>query len=437
MGMKILIQGSGGREYSIASHAASYGHDVYVTPGNPAIESMGIGRNVPYSGPSDCASYAEKGGFDLVIAGPEDPLAAGLGDLMKERGVPFFGPLMGHAKAESDKGYWHELLETTGLMPGGKVFQCRAAAKRYLSEFPPDKYVIKSTELRAGKGVYLPNTAEEQNKALKRIMSPSGWGDPVLLQERVEGVELSSMTIVGKGHQYVTLASSKDNKAVGINEFGLDPRLNTGGMGTESPHPVVPEATFIDMIDRYVDVPIELLEADADIGPFVGVLYNGLIKDRDNLWILESNIRYGDPEIQPILMRTRSDLTKYMKAAVDGKLSDMPPLKIDPRPAVYLVIATPGYPTSEYKKHTGKPIRGIDIVKRTDGMDICFAGVGMDDDGKLVNSGGRVFGVGLLGDSRDQAWDELYGIVDGGNGIGLGNGAADTQFRKDLKDAIS
>lgn len=453
--MKILLQGSGGREYALAQNFAEHGHAVVGSPGNPAFRIMGIGDTHPYAGPEGFADYFVTGGFDLAVAGPEGPLRDGLGDIMHDRGLPFFGPRRAHARAEWDKGYLHELLESSGVMPPGQVSRSRKVARTYLHQHwkNGERYVIKSTELREGKGVIVPATVDEAYAAVDKIMlpPPQGWGDHVLLQRRLEGhspteAELSTMTIVGRGQGHASertrnFESSKDNKPIGPNPLGLDPRMNTGGMGGDSPHPVLFPDEFQELLHSHTVPLIQAVEEDALAGEMVGVVYNGLMRQTNlgghPIRILESNLgRFGDPETQYLLSRLKSDLAAYLKAAVEGGLSLLPPLEFDPRPSATLVFATPGYPTSEYSKHTGKRLRGLDMVDRNPNMKAFFAGVGddKDDKGKLVNTGGRVFAVSLLADTREHAWDELYGLVDGGKGIGIGDGPQDVHFRPDLKN---
>ncbi|MBL7160829.1 MAG: hypothetical protein ISS93_03200 [Candidatus Aenigmarchaeota archaeon] len=449
--MRVLIQGSGGREYALALHASEHGHYVTVSPGNPAIKIMGIGDTVPYTDPEGFAKYFEENGFELGIAGPEDPLKDGLGDIMHDRQLPFFGPKRAHAKAEWSKGYLAELLKGTGLMPKSGYFKTSIAAMKYLNanwHTDLNKLVIKSNELRAGKGVILPNSLTEATDAVDGIMAPPphGLGDDCLIQDRLYGIELSSMVIAGQG-DCIQLPSSIDNKPVGMNNFGLDPKLNTGGMGAESPHPHISEKEFEKLLETHTVPLVDAVENDAAVGGVIGLVYNGMIKQEKNgpTWkskaikgkkvkILESNLgRFGDPEAQPVLMRVRSDLAKYMLAATHGQLDSMPPLEIDPRHAVYVVMATPGYPTSEYKKQTGRSLRGIERVKAHPDAEVFFAGVG-ERDGKLINTGGRVFGVGMLGETREEAWEKAYDLIGYGDGVGIGSGKEDTQFRWDLHE---
>ncbi|MBI4181561.1 MAG: hypothetical protein HY520_01165 [Candidatus Aenigmarchaeota archaeon] len=440
--MRILVQGGGGREYALASHFAGHGHKVVGSPGNPAFRLRGIGDTRPYTTPQDFADYFAQGGFDLAVAGAEGPLRAGLGDIMHDRALPFFGPRRAHARAEWDKGYLHELLEGTGLMPPGKVCRSRTAAVRFLrEEWRNAPYVVKSTDLREGKGVYVPADLGEALRDVDKVMLPSvqGWEDHVLLQKKLEGAELSTMTITGRGkgpykERTVNLASSRDNKPVGPNRCGLDPRLNTGGMGGDSPHPTVPPVAFNNLLGTRTIPLIRAVEDDAGAGQMVGLVYNGLMRvPFDGYLILESNLgRFGDPEAEYVLPRLQSDLAPHLLAAVNGTLGEQPPLVWDPRPSATLFFTTPGYPTSAYKQHTGKPLRGLDAVQGHPDARVFFAGVG-ELDGELVNTGGRVFAVSLLAGTREKAWDDLSGLVDGGRGIGIGDGPEDAHFRADLE----
>jgi phosphoribosylamine--glycine ligase len=449
--MKILVQGGGGREYALASNFAKHGHKVVGCPGNAAFKYMGIGDTHPYEGSEQFAGYFEEGKFDLAVAGGEDPLRDGLGDIMHYRGLPFFGPRRLHARAEWDKGYLHDLLAPLGLVPHGRVLRAREGAIHYLKSIwrpeEGEEYVVKSTALREGKGVFVPDTLDEAVNAVNKVMlpPPKGWGDDVLIQRKLTGEELSTMTIVGRGNMNYKLRtknfeSSKDNKPVGPNNFGLDPRLNTGGMGGDSPNSYIDPYRFDELLYTHTIPMIKALEEDADIGQMVGLVYNGLMIQermvRDRVKIIESNCgRFGDPEAQYLISRLKSDLTLYLKAAVDGELHKLPDLEFDPRPSATLIMATPGYPTSEYKNHTGKRLRGLDIIKKTPDMHVFFAGVG-EQDGHLINIGGRVFAVSILGRNREEAWNDLYKIVDKGRAIGIGDGPEDVHFRLDLRDPL-
>lgn len=452
--MKIAQLGGGGREYALARNFVKHGHEVVGFPGNAGFMYLGAGTH-PYEGPEQFADYFEKNGFDLAVAGPENHLEEGLGNLMQERELPFFGPRRAHARAEWDKGYFHQLMMGTGLAPPGAVFRSRIAAEEYLrSQWGDGKqYVVKSVELHGGKGVFVEDTIAGALEALELVMTPKpqGWGDDVLLQRRMKGTglnggEFSTTTILGIGgsdydSRTVNFDSSMDNKPVGPNRFGIDPKLMTGGMGGDSPHPSIGREEFDELLDTHTIPMIKRLEKDAGIGQSAGFVYNGL-RMQINLVgkkarFQESNFgRMGDPEAQYLLSRLRSDLAKYLKAAVDGSLGDLPPLEFDPRPSVTLAMCTPGYPTDAYKENRGKPLRGLEIVEANPNMIVFFAGVG-EDDGKLVNTGGRVFYVSYLADTRDEAWDVLYGIVDGGRAIGLGDGPEDVHFRLDLKNPMN
>lgn len=446
--MKILIQGGGGREFALAENFAEHGHTVTGAPGNEGFVYAGIGDRKPYRNPKQFADVFERGGYDLAVAGGEGPLEAGLGDLMRELGLPFFGPSRYHSRAEWDKAYLHDLLRTTGMMPKGVVFRSRVAARDYLAQHWCDSgYVVKSTALREGKGVYVPNSLDEALAAVDNVMAPppQGLGDDVLLQERARGTEFSTMTIVGKGEgglpgRSLNFQSSRDNKPIGPNTLGIDPRMNTGGMGGDSPHPDLDPQAFDNLLYSHTGPMVRLLEDDARIGPLVGLVYNGMMhlyqrpeEGRQSL-ILESNLgRFGDPEAQYTLSRLRSDLALYLNAAVDGTLGDLPPLDFNPRPSATLVFATPGYPTADYKAHLGKRVRGLDALERNPDVRIFFAGVEKDGP-HLKSSGGRVFAVSVLKDTRKDAWEELYGMVDEGRGIGLGSEPDEVFYRRDLLD---
>lgn len=440
--MKILQQGGGGREYALAKIFAEHGHTVVGCPGNDAFRLKGIGDTHPYQGPEAFAAYFEADGFDLAIAGSEDPLAAGLGDVMHDRELPFFGPRRPHARAESDKAYFQRLLDGRPIMCPGVVCYTRQEAHHLVDDDPTGTaYVIKAAGLHGGKGVWVPDNLEEAHQYVDRA---AALGEPIVLQRRMigdglNGGEFSTVTILGygdHGDRARNLPSSIDNKQVGANQFGLDPRMNTGGMGGDSPHPDMDVLEFDRLLDSHTSVLVRVLENDANIGPAVGFIYNGM-RCQQNLGgepvrFQESNFgRLGDPEAQYLLSRLRSDLAVYLHHAVRGTLHETPPLEFDDRPSATLVFANPGYPTKELADRWGKPLRGETLIDTDPNMRAYYAGVS-EDGGRLRATGGRVFAVSLLADTRQEAWEQLYEATDGGRAIGIGDGPEDVHFRQDL-----
>ena len=461
--MKIAILGGGAREFALGRNFLKHGHQVVGVPGNAGFRYFGMDTH-PYQGAENFAGYFEIEKFDLAVAGQEAYLKEGIGDVMHDRGLPFFGPRRAHARAEWDKGYLHELLKGTGLMPDGKVFRSRTKAIEFLERnWKYGRMVGKSTSLREGKGVIVEDNFSQMLAGVDSIMRPPplGWGDDILFQEKLYGPEISTMTLAGKGMQLVNLPSSKDNKAVGENGFGLNPKRNTGGMGAESPHPHVGQEEFDRLLETHTKPLIEAVRDDAGCGDVIGAVYNGMMRKtvEGPVLILESNLgRFGDPEIEAVLMRLAgNDMARYFKAAVDGSLGELPPLVVDPRTAVMGFLCTPGYPTAGYKDNIGKALRGLEHLQGEEAVPF-LAGVRDEggnptsdthtgnsseftavrrslpvrSEGSLVNFGGRVLGVGVFGDNREEARERFYSEIDGGNRIGIGEGRADTQFRADL-----
>jgi len=443
---KVLIVGSGGREAAFAWKLNREGHDVYIAPRVVGIDYLGIGQNVEIDAGNtpELADYAEKEKIDLTIVGPEAPLCNGIADEFQRRGLSIFGPTSRYARLEGDKIFMSELLQAKRIpTPYGKGFTTHTAVLEYIRQYyhMTGPVIAKARGLHGGKGVLITETRESTIKAVNKIFSQFGFKDDVLLQRYLKGEgfrEASSTTLVGGG--FVTLASSKDYKPVGENKFNIDPTLNTGGMGSLSPNPWIDQELeeFID--DKIVGPTIKAVDGDVDEGDYAGVLYGGLMLtpgETNPVQVMEINVRAGDPEIQPILMRMKSPLLPYLEAAADRRLDDClkeNPIEWDSRKAAGVVLATPGYPTGEYKKHTGHEFHGILSLKDREDAVLFPAGLGVDD-AKFVNAGGRIAWVGCLGDTWEEAVGKAYDAIGEGESIGMGR--EHTQFRADIgQDAL-
>ncbi|MCS7304175.1 MAG: phosphoribosylamine--glycine ligase [Thermoguttaceae bacterium] len=400
--MKFLVVGSGGREHALAwkLRQSPLADRVFVAPGNAgtAIDA----ENVPIQA-DDLAGlvrFAKQEKIDLTVVGPEAPLAAGIVDLFTEEGLKIFGPTKAAAELESSKIFCKHLLRSAAVPTAEfHTFASRQEAVQFLTAREDEPVVVKADGLAAGKGVFVCENRQQALQALDRLGNELEFGTAgqrVVLEERLHGEEASVLAITD-GRTLVTLPPAQDHKPA----YDGDRGPNTGGMGAYSPTPVVP-TDMLHWIEEHILVPT--VHAMHRAGrPFRGVLYAGLIITRQGPKVLEYNVRFGDPECQPLMMRLQSDLAEVLLAAVEGRLDRIEPLRWDPRPAVCVVMASAGYPGA-YKK--GFPIRGLDEAANVPNTKIFHAGTALTPEGQIVTAGGRVLGVTALGDSVAQA--KLY-----------------------------
>ncbi len=399
--MKILVVGNGGREHAIATRLAeSPGADVMITLGNGGTAD--VARPVPIK-PSDVdgiVRFAVDNAVDLVAVGPEAPLAAGLADRLISAGVTVFGPVAAGAMIEASKAFSHEVMEAAGVPAARtKTFIDAAEALEFLSTCPIPT-VIKADGLAAGKGVVIAMSREEALDAARAFMLDRTLGDAgtkLVVEEFLVGEEASFMVITD-GRTIRPLASARDHKRI----FDGDRGPNTGGMGAYSPTPLVSAENEGMLIDRVIRPVIDELARRGIT--YRGVLYAGLMITADGVKVLEFNCRFGDPETQPVLTRFRGDLGAVMAAAAQGRLDEVD-FSFDPRPAVCVVLAAPGYPGSVA---TGQVISGLEDAARVPDVKVFHAGTKLDDSGRVVVSGGRVLGVTALGETCAAARDAAY-----------------------------
>jgi phosphoribosylamine--glycine ligase len=402
--MKVLIIGSGGREHALAwKAAASAGVEaVYVAPGNagtqrePGVQNVSIGAE-DVTGLLD---FARSYGIDLTIVGPEAPLVAGLVDAFREAGLRCFGPARDAARLEGSKAFAKAFMQRHGIPTAAyATFTDAEEAKQYLRERGAPA-VVKADGLAAGKGVVVAATLDEALDAVDRLLG-DGNGERVVIEELLEGEEVSFMAMVS-GEQVLPLATSQDHKARDDGDRGP----NTGGMGAYSPADLVTPELEQRILDEVIGPTVRGLAADGVT--YTGFLYAGLMIAADGTpKVLEFNVRLGDPETQPLLMRLRSDLVELCNAALDQRL-DRVKADWDPRAAVGVVMASGGYPGSYAR---GFPIHGL--PENTDSARVFHAGTAFDDAGEVINAGGRVLCVCALGDSVAAAQRAAYGLAAG------------------------
>jgi len=399
--MKVLLVGSGGREHALAWKLSKSGllKKLYIAPGNPGTAASGENIDIGDSDIAGLVKFAKGQQVDLVVVGPEDPLAMGLVDAVNESGIKAFGPEQGAAALEADKGFAKKVMHANAVpMAEGRTFEDFQDAKAYIAS-RETALVVKATGLAKGKGVFVCDDPADAILAAEKIMNERIFGDAgnsIIVEEKLIGEEASILAFVDGRNIYV-MESSQDHKPIGDGDTGP----NTGGMGAYSPAPVVTDK-IMSQIEREVLVPV-VDGMNRNGTPYRGLLYAGVMVTAGGVKVLEFNARFGDPETQPILMRLQSDLLEVMLAVCDGKLDEIT-LKWDPRPAVCVVMASGGYPDS-YEK--GKEIIGIENAEKLGDVKVFHAGTKMQD-GKLVNSGGRVLGVTAVGATVAEAQKKAY-----------------------------
>ncbi|RSZ56011.1 phosphoribosylamine--glycine ligase [Massilia atriviolacea] len=415
--MKILVVGSGGREHALAWKLAQSERIqmVYVAPGNGGTARDIRLVNVELSDPEQLAEFVQREGIALTVVGPETPLAAGIVNLFRGRGLKIFGPTKEAAQLESSKDFAKAFMQRHGIPTAAyQTFSDVAEAHAYI-DANGAPIVIKADGLAAGKGVVVAMTLEEAHQAVDHMLADNRFGDAgarIVIEEFLAGEE-ASFIVMCDGKNVLPLATSQDHKRL----KDADEGPNTGGMGAYSPAPIVTPAMHARVMREIINPTINGMAKDGI--QFTGFLYAGLmIDDKGNPKTLEFNCRMGDPETQPIMARLKSDLLTVMEHAVGGTL-DTVELEWDRRTAVGVVMAASGYPDDPRKGDV------IDGIPAETPECVTFHAGTRQADGKLMTSGGRVLCVVGLGDSVKMAQKQAYETVDK---IHF-NGA---QFRRDI-----
>ncbi len=405
--MNILVIGSGGREHALAWKLAQSprADKVFVAPGNAGTAADA--ENVPIASDDFPAlvRFAKEQDIGLTVVGPEAPLAAGIVDAFQAQRLRVFGPHKAAAELEASKVFCKHLLRSADV-PSAEyhTFQDAVAALRFLNDREDMPIVVKADGLAAGKGVIVCDNREQALAAVERIAGKREFGaagDRLVIEERLDGQEASVLAVTD-GRTLVTLQPAQDHKPAMDGDRGP----NTGGMGAYCPAPLVDDA-MLHWIEEHVLVPT-VHAMNREGRPFRGVLYAGLMVTRQGPKVLEYNVRFGDPECQPLLVRLRTDLVDLLEAAVEGRLDQLDPLDWDPRPAVCVVMASEGYP-GPYTK--GLPIRGLEEAARLEDVKVFHAGTAPAEDGKVLSAGGRVLNVTALGETIPQAKRNAYQAV--------------------------
>ncbi len=402
--MRILLIGSGGREHALAWRLSTCPSvdELLIAPGNPGTAQCGTNVAVNVDDHKAVVALAKQRGVDLVVVGPEDPLAAGIVDALSAAGLTCFGPTREAARLEADKAWAKELMRQQAVPTAeARVFTDARAADEYV-KVRDEPLVIKAAGLAKGKGVSVCFRTEDQLDVIDRIMRKREFGSAgakVVIEERLTGPECSILALVS-GRDIFVLDPCQDHKPVDDGDTGP----MTGGMGAYCPTPVVTPA-MLAQIERDVLVPIVdgLVREDIE---YKGVLYAGLMLTPNGPKVLEFNCRFGDPETQPLMMRLKGDIAQAMMATATGKLADVE-LSFDPRPAVCVVATSRGYPG---KYPTGIEITGLDDADAMADVKVFHSGTAWQGD-KVVTAGGRVLGVTALGETVRDAQARAYEAI--------------------------
>jgi len=403
--MNVLLIGSGGREHALAWKLAQSKNldKLYIAPGNPGTAQCGENVPIKVTDIDKLVDFAKQKSVGLVIVGPEDPLAAGIVDLCEKAGIKAFGPNAEAAKLEADKAFAKKLMRSSAISTAEeRIFDRFDEAKAYIAS-RDEAVVVKAAGLAMGKGVFVCDEPSDGILAAEKIMKEKTFGSAgniLVVEDKLLGEEASILAFVDGRNIYV-MESSQDHKPIGQGDTGP----NTGGMGAYSPAPVVTEE-LMDQITREILVPtIDGMNRNGT--PYKGILYAGIMVTAAGPRVLEYNVRFGDPETQPIIMRLKSDLLEVCLAVCNGSL-DQITLQWDPRPAVCVVMASGGYP-GDYEK--GKVITGIEQAEKLKDVVVFQAGTA-EKNGDLVTNGGRVLGVTAMGNTVAQAKKRAYEAVD-------------------------
>ena len=394
--VNVLVVGSGGREHALSWKLSQSDlvDEVYVAPGNG-----GTSQNIPISVDDiDALSNFAQEKSCFTVVGPEAPLANGLVDNFTEKGLAVFGPSKQAAQLESSKIWAKEFMKRNDIPTADfEIFDDAQKAKEFVSTYDK-QVVVKADGLAAGKGVIVCANNDEANDAIDKILVKKEFGDAgskIIIEERIVGIEASYIALCD-GLVGIPMATSQDHKRVYDNDKGP----NTGGMGAYSPTPVIDDKLGSVIQEQIIAKTISSMNKEGI--EFRGFLYAGIMIRDGKPYVLEYNVRMGDPECQPILMRLDSDLYEYLKASSEGKLNNLPEISWKNESAVCIVLAANGYPNS-YPK--GDEITGLSDI--SENSFVFHAGT-KNENGKTISNGGRVLGVTALGASLNDAINNAY-----------------------------
>ncbi len=405
--MQILVVGSGGREHALIWKISQSPkcEQLFCAPGNAGIGEIAQCVDIAANDINGIVNFAKENNIDFVVVGPEQPLVDGLATALRDENIAVFGPSKDAAQLEGSKGYMKDFFARYNIPTAAYArFNSIDKAIAYIQS-QETKLVIKTDGLAAGKGVLLPQTKEEAEGIVTDMLSGNAFGTAgheIVIEEFMEGEEISYFALTD-GEDFLPLTSAQDHKRVGDGDTGL----NTGGMGAYSPaHFMTPELEK-KILERVIKPTVEGMKKDGT--PFKGILYAGLMIVKGEPKIIEYNIRFGDPECQPMMMRLESDIVDLLLATDKGNLSDFSDkVKWSDKAALCVVMAAKGYP-GKYEK--GTEIKNTAALKNITDVQLFHAGTLRDNSGALVGSGGRVLGVVGLGDTISMAQNKAYEAV--------------------------
>ena len=410
--MKVLIIGNGGREHAITWKVAQSPRvdRVFVAPGNAGTAIDAENVDIEANDINGLVKFAKENEVGLTIVGPEVPLCEGIVDAFGDSGLKIFGPSKSAAQLEGSKVFCKNILRAADVPTAEfQEFRDASTAERFInerySETPEDcPVVVKADGLAAGKGAIVCKTRDDALEAIDMIARARQFGsagDKLIIEERMSGGEASILAITD-GKTILTLPPAEDHKRA----YDDDRGPNTGGMGAYCPTPSITDET-LRWVESNVLVPtVHVMKRSRQ--PFRGILYAGLMLTPHGPRVLEYNVRFGDPECQPMLMRLKTDFVDVIEATVDRRLSEIGELQWDDRPSVCVVMASEGYPDAFEK---GKVIRGLDDAAKLEDVKVFHAGTTHNEAGEVVTNGGRVLGVTALGSSVSNAKLRAYEAV--------------------------
>lgn len=402
--MRVLVVGGGGREHALVwkIRQSPLVKEVYCAPGNAGIARQARCVPIRVGDLQELVGFARRERIDLTVVGPEEPLVKGITERFQQEGLSVFGVSSKAAILEGSKSYAKELMKRYGIPTAEfEIFGQPQEARNYVkSKGVP--LVVKADGLAAGKGVFVCRSLEEAYRAIEEIMVKKSFGqagEKVVVEECLEGEEASFLALTD-GETVVPFPAAQDHKAV----FDNDKGPNTGGMGAYSPAPVITDSLAKRVME---EIMLPTVRAMAQEGrPYKGILYAGLMISKGKPKVLEFNVRLGDPEAQPLMVRLKSDLVPLLLAALEGRLSQVKPVWEDGA-AVCVVMASGGYP-GPYQK--GKIISGLDEAESMEGVVVFHAGTKWEN-GLFLTEGGRVLGVTARGQQVGEAIDRAYKAV--------------------------
>jgi len=403
--MDVLVVGSGGREYSIgyALKKDENVNKIYFAPGNGATDELG--ENINISDFEELANFAKENSIDLTIVGPEAPLVDGIVDIFKKHNLTIFGPSKKAAQLEGSKVFMKNALKKYGV-PTARYIETSSIdeVKNFIKTLK-EPIVVKADGLCAGKGVIIAKTKDEAIQAASDMLSGKSFGDAgkkVIIEEFLDGYELSVFAVCD-GEDYIVLPAAQDHKRL----LDGDEGPNTGGMGAYAPTPLINDELYKKIEDKIIKPTLKGLKEDGI--PYNGVLFIGIMVVDNEPYVLEYNVRFGDPECEELMALIESPVSDMFYKAATGKLKDID-VKFSNKYAVGVVLASKNYP---YGKSEPAEIIIDEIVHEdlANNSYIAYAGVSRDEEGKLLATGGRVLVCVGLGETIKEARDRAYMLV--------------------------